>query len=156
MPDLYNPNAEPGANPLDGEQTMPPGTSPATAPNVDGPLTLNVLSFNDLTNCLMEWRQNDTQPYIELQIMANGAAVDLSGATVTINFVIPGQTSFAQTSDMTISSDDETLTYTRAKSDFTTQNAGRYYFVVTATWPDGSQLSAPNTAEAVLIVNSEF
>jgi hypothetical protein len=119
-------------------------------------LTLNVLSFNDLTNCLMEWRQNDTQPYIELQIMANGTAVDLSGATVTINFVVPGQTSFAQTSDMTISGDDETLMYTRAESDFTTQNAGRYYFVVIATWPDGSKLSAPGTAEAVLIVNSEF
>jgi hypothetical protein len=154
MPEYYNPNSE-YEDPLQPDP-MPPGTTPTTAPNIDGPVTLDVSSFNDLTNCQMMWRQGDTQPDIVLQMLANGTAVDLSGATVTINFVVPGQSSFVQTSVMSVGGDNETCSYARQPNDYTTANDGRYYFAVKAVWPDGTGFTGPDNGEAILTVNSAY
>ena len=129
----------------------------ATCPDVVGPTSLSITSVKTSTSAAFVLRQGDTQPPLALQILdGNGDAIVLTGATVTACFIIPGQSSYVQESVMTVQTDTITAKYERLVDDFVTQNAGRYYFVVTARWADGTGISCPDGAEAVCVVNSQW
>ncbi len=128
----------------------------STSPNIEGPVTLNVLSFTGLNGCQMQWRAGDTQPQIKLQLLGGGVALNLASAVVTINFFAPGNPSYIQSSVMTLAGDNETLTYERQPSDFTTINPGTYYFAVTVAYTDGTGFTAPDNGEAILQVEPQF
>ena len=129
----------------------------STCPDIVGTTSLLVTSEKTPTAAAFVMRQGDTQPPLSLQILdGNGEAVVLTGAVVTACFVIPGQSDYVQQSVMTVQTDTITAKYERLVDDFVTLNAGRYYFVVTARWEDGTGISCPDGAEAVIVVNPMY
>jgi len=134
---------------LTSQNTSGASTAPITCPDIVGMTTLNVLSCVGPGNAAFELRQGDTQPPLTLQLLdGNGEAISLSGATLTACFIVPGQAAYSQQSDM----DGVTAKYERRVDDYVTLNSGRFYFLVTARWPDGTGISCPDAAEAVCLV----
>jgi|GEM_PF-3628652 hypothetical protein len=154
MPELFDPAGLTDNDPTDGVATMPVLGGMSTCPDIVGFTKLSILSCFGLSNALFEFRQGDTQPPLSLQIIdGNGNAIALTGATVTACYIVPGQQEYCQQSPLAIQSDGVTAKCERGVDDFITQNPGRYYFVVTARWPDGTGISAPDNGEAEIVVN---
>jgi hypothetical protein len=128
-----------------------------TAPTLIGVLNLVALTCVGQNNVAFSWNAGDTQPPIEFTIFDVGAGQNINGGTnaiCTVNFVVPGQSSFFDSLTAT-SADGLTWTANRGPNDLITTTPGRFYVLVRFAYVDGTGFSVPDSGNpSIVIVNS--
>lgn len=104
-------------------------------------------------------KRGDTLPVLEVELTLEGAAVDLTGASVEFYFSRGSSTVITRTAELAADPSTGRVRYEfRVVEDWTSEDfsVGSYRFETQVTFPDGSILTVPTSGYNKVVVTQDL